>query len=110
MTPITRGVEESSWVLRSRFSTAAPPTTAEEGRSARSRSTVLLNAGSEGSTVGTAWISAWSVPSAAGMAGMAPLIPGSEDRTLVASRASALSTTIVSVPGAPSPKAFFTRS
>ena len=63
ITPMTSGVEESSWFLRSRFSTAAPPTTADAGRSARSRSTVVARAGFDGSTVGTAWMRAWSVPS-----------------------------------------------
>ncbi len=45
ITPMTSGVDSSSWVLRSRFSTAAPPTSAESGRSARSRSTVVAERG-----------------------------------------------------------------
>ena len=66
-TPTTSGVDSSSWVLRSRFSRAAPPTCAESGRSARTRSTVSASAGSEGSTVGTAWISTRSAAVAGGL-------------------------------------------
>ena len=107
---MTSGVESSSWVLRSRFSTAAPPTYAVEGRSARSRSTVALSAGSDGSTVGTAWISAYGEPSPAGTAGMTPAIPRSPEIVAVAVVASAEFTTMVRVPGAPSPNASWTRS
>ena len=69
---MTSGVESSSWVLRSRFSTAAPPTSAEAGRSARSRSTVSPSSGSDGSTVGTAWIRTRSLPSVGGLGGHGP--------------------------------------
>ena len=57
MTPMTSGVVLASWVLRSRFSTAAPPTSAPSGQvGAEPVDGARRAAGSEGSTVGTAWI------------------------------------------------------
>jgi len=101
---MTSGVEESSCDFRSRFSTAAPPTLALDGRSARSRSTVVARAGSEGSTVGTAEIRAYDDPSAAGTAGRAPAMPGSPASTVPACLACDRSTTTCRLPGAPLPK------
>ena len=57
-TPMTSGVEASSWALRSRFSTAAPPTNAEAAGPRGAGRRCRRAPGSDGSTVGTAWISA----------------------------------------------------